>query len=163
VALACVSGRFALTPLTFWQTPAAVRCPDIWNVRLPFRLSAAAMLHARKDSSQGFVVRSGLLACAIAGTNYTGIFFAVALFRGILAVDSFCRKSLGSGKSCFCKLRGCGRNLAVTAQLALTGDPYFLSCFHAYITGRRAGKRKAAPDSLLLDTGASHTFSLCRC
>jgi len=148
---------FALTPVTVWQTTAA-GAPDIWMcVFLP--LCLLAILHARNDSSPGFVVLAGLLAGAIAGTKYTGIIFAVALFAGLLLAILSAGKSW-AGKSWL--FASCAVAVGIWPYLRnwlWTGDPAFPFLFSRvhHVGALVNGK---ALTSILLDTGASHTFSL---
>ena len=143
---------FALTPVAFWQTISA-GAPDIWMCAfLP--LSLLAILKASGSSSSGFVTLAGILAGAVASTKYTGLIFAAALLVGLLvAVRS-------AGK--YALFFGCAVAVGSWPYLRnwlWTGDPVFPFAF-ARIQHAGPVPNQTALTSILLDTGASHTFNL---
>ena len=148
---------FALTPVTLWQTTAA-GAPDIWMCAF-VPLCLLAILEARVNSSSKFIVLAGVLAGAIAGTKYTGLIFAAALFAGFLvALRSTEHSSVAKGWL----FLACATVVGIWPYLRnwlWTGDPVFPFLFSRL---HRAGPlvNATALTSILLDTGASHIFSL---
>jgi len=148
---------FALTPVTFWQTTAA-GAPDIWMCAF-VPLCLLAILQAHVNSSSNFIVLAGVLAGAIAGTKYTGLIFAAALLVGLLvAFWPAHRTAIGKAWLFF----GCASAVGIwpyTRNWFWTGDPVFPFLFSR--TQHASPLFNAtAVSSILLDTGASHTFSL---
>jgi Protein of unknown function (DUF1420) len=148
---------FTLTPVAFWQTTAA-GAPDIWMCAF-VPLCLLAILQARVNSSSSFIVLAGVLAGAIAGTKYTGLIFAAALLVGFLVA----LRSAGYSSAVKSWLFfGCATAVGSWPYLRnwfWTGDPVFPFLFSRI---HHAGPlvNRTALTSILLDTGASHTFSL---
>jgi hypothetical protein len=148
---------FALTPVAFWQTTAA-GAPDIWMCAF-VPLCLLAILQARINSSSSFIVLAGALAGAIAGTKYTGLIFAAALLVGFLvAFRSEGCSSVAKSWLFFV----CATVVGIWPYLRnwfWTGDPVFPFLF-SRIHHASPLVNGTALTSILLDTGASHTFSL---
>src|SRR5207302_5112066 len=71
---------FTLTPVVFWQTTTA-GAPDIWmSAFVP--LCVLSIFKARSDLSPGVIILAGIFAGATAGTKYTGLILAAAVFFG---------------------------------------------------------------------------------
>jgi hypothetical protein len=148
---------FALTPVTFWQTTAA-GAPDIWMCAF-VPLCLLAILQARVNSSSNFIVLAGVLAGAIAGTKYTGLIFAAALLVGLL----FAFRSAGhSSVAKIWLFFACATVVGIwpyARNWLWTGDPVFPFLFSRT---QHAGPlfNATAVNSILLDIGTSHIFSL---
>jgi hypothetical protein len=148
---------FTLTPVAFWQTTAA-GAPDIWMCAF-VPLCLLAILQARVNSSSSFIVSAGVLAGAIAGTKYTGLILAAALLVGFLVAFRSAGYSSAVKSWLFF---GCATSVGIWPYLRnwfWTGDPVFPFLFSRI---HHAGPlvNGTALTSILLDTGASHAFSL---
>jgi hypothetical protein len=149
--LAYVSGLvFLLTPVTFWQVTTA-GAPDIW---MAFFLLAGilAIERTKNATSLGAVLVAGIMAGAIAGTKYTGIFFAGLLFiafvvetRKLLTSVAFFCAALVTG--CFPYLR----------NWLWTGDPVFPFLVR-HLASRNVNSY--ALTDLLIDTGTSRHLNI---
>jgi hypothetical protein len=143
---------FALTPVSLWQTTAA-GAPDIWMCAF-VPLCLRAILKSRGDSSPGFIILAGILAGAIAGTKYTGMIFAAALFAGFLVAVRSTRKG--------CLFFICAAVAGIwpyLRNLVWTGDPVFPFLF-ARTQHTSSLTNSLALTAIFSDTGASHTFSV---
>ena len=143
---------FALTPVTFWQMTSA-GAPDIWMCAL-LPLGLLAVLHASRRQNLPAYLLAGILAGAIAGSKYTGILMAGALFVAF-AIE------LRSLQKCLVFFSAA---VAVGAWPYLrnwiwTGDPVF-----PFLLARHPGATANfdALGAFLRDTGASNPHPLAR-
>jgi hypothetical protein len=142
---------FALTPVVFWQTTAA-GAPDIWmSAFVP--LCVLAILKARGVLSPSLIIVAGIFAGATAGTKYTGLIFATALLFGFLvAIHSAAKAALFFTAAVVVGIFPYVRNWF------WAGDPVFPFLFaRTHYSG--VDTNQTAIHAILLDTGASHTFS----
>jgi hypothetical protein len=143
---------FALTPVTFWQMTAA-GAPDIWMCAL-VPVGVLAILKARANPGPGAILLAGFFAGATAGTKYTGVFLAAALLAGFLAAI----RSAAKGALFFAAAVATGIWIYLRNWL-WTGDPVFPFVFARMHHSERLTNGTAI-NSILLDTGAAHSFSL---
>jgi hypothetical protein len=143
---------FALTPVVFWQTTAA-GAPDIWmSAFVP--LCVLAILKARGILSPGSIIVAGIFAGATAGTKYTGLVLAAALLAGFfVAIRSAAKAALFFTAAVAVGVSPYARNWL------WTGDPVFPFLF-ARMHRSAVDANHVAIRAILLDTGASHTFSV---
>ena len=142
---------FALTPVAFWQTSIA-GAPDIWMCAcLP--LCLLAILRARTKSRPGEIILAGILAGAVAGTKYTGLFLAGALLLAFFVAI----RSLRKGGLFFLAAATTGSWMYVRNWI-WTGDPVFPFLF-ARLHHADNAANETAIRAILLDTGSVHAFS----
>lgn len=149
---------FALTPVSVWQITAA-GAPDIWMcalVPLCFLATVLATVQPGKNSlppNSGAIVLAGIFAGAAAGTKYTGLLLAAALLAGFL----FAARSLSRSMLFFLTAALVGM-WPYLRNWVWTGDPAFPFLVAHSHSLQAAGFNAAAVQSILADTGASHSF-----
>ena len=69
---------FLLTPVTFWQVTTA-GAPDIWMATF-VTLGVLSVVRAKEKPQLSAVIFAGVMAGAVAGSKYTGLYLAACLF-----------------------------------------------------------------------------------
>ena len=140
---------FLLTPVVFWQVTAA-GAPDVW-MALFAPLCVLAIVRAKQQASWHPTLVAGFLAGGVAGTKYTGLILATALFaafvwevRNLRFSALFCGGTIVAGA--FPYLR----------NWVWTGDPVFPFLIEKFAPQRLNAFAYA---SYQADTGASAHWS----